>query len=231
MALTLAIVALGWTLPGSPQAGSPPAVIGRRDALLGLGALSAAVVGPAPAFAQRSKLIPKSSAAATASFKEYKLSDPKVKSATAPSRRAICHPTAMRPIVQSAIVSRRPCHPLTPNGARAAAHSISRVRRAKRSRRRRRRGRSWRRVAPSASRTTSSGWGSRRTARSERFVFGRAGADSAVGMPDRASVAPFDALTVGFEHLFVLRRCARAFRRLRGLARVPSTTATGWSCA
>ena len=53
-------------------------VMGRRDALLaGLGAGAALSLSPAPAFAQRSSLIPKSSKESTESFKQYKLSSAK----------------------------------------------------------------------------------------------------------------------------------------------------------
>ena len=64
----LALLAAGFSfnLPTEP--------VPRRDALLGLSALSAAVAAPTPVYAQRSTLIPKSSKESTASFKTYQLS-------------------------------------------------------------------------------------------------------------------------------------------------------------
>ena len=49
--------------------------IGRRDVLAAAGL--AATVLPAPAFAQRSKLVPKSSKESTESYKQFQLSTPK----------------------------------------------------------------------------------------------------------------------------------------------------------
>jgi len=80
MMLPLVVAALSFNLPPMPETGATPSSLRRRDALaVGLGALSAVVAAPLPAHAQRSKLIPKSSAESTASFKAYQLSDPKYK--------------------------------------------------------------------------------------------------------------------------------------------------------
>ena len=59
---------------------SPPgqANVGRREAMI-VGLSSLGAVLPAPAFAQRSALIPKSSKESTESFKAYQLSAPKYK--------------------------------------------------------------------------------------------------------------------------------------------------------
>lgn len=71
----VACLVLGWSLP--------PAQVGRREAIssaAALSALSALQLAPAPAFAQRSALVPKSNAESTASFKAYQLSAPGVES-------------------------------------------------------------------------------------------------------------------------------------------------------
>ena len=61
---------LGWSMPTDRM-------MGRRDALIaGLGASAVFAVSPAPAFAQRSSLIPRSSKESTENFKAYQLSKP-----------------------------------------------------------------------------------------------------------------------------------------------------------
>jgi hypothetical protein len=75
MAPGLLVATLALLLPSAPGS----ATLGRREAVAaGLGALAAA---PFPAYAQRSKLVPKSSPEATAAAKAFKLSKPGEESA------------------------------------------------------------------------------------------------------------------------------------------------------